>query len=87
MISLDDGVRKLIIECGLAAVNNGLYLEAESIRNTLPCLTENEHARNIIDITMLIGMNNLYLAQEKLQGNLSHEAEILRQLIHHINHQ
>ncbi|MBX7020140.1 DUF1039 domain-containing protein, partial [Providencia rettgeri] len=52
---LDFSMRQLIIESGLAAVNNGLYIQAEAIRHVLPYLTENESACNIIDATILIG--------------------------------
>ncbi|APC09812.1 MULTISPECIES: EscG/YscG/SsaH family type III secretion system needle protein co-chaperone [Providencia] len=81
---LDFSMRQLIIESGLAAVNNGLYIQAEAIRHVLPYLTENESACNIIDATILIGMNNLYLAEEKLQSDKSPEAELLKQFIEYI---
>lgn len=73
---------QLIVETGLAAVNHGLPQQAESVRLALPHLTDNHHARLIIEASLLIGQGYPHTAQCLLQTNHSSEAQLLRRLIH-----
>lgn len=81
MMRLDTETRQLIVEAGLAAVNNGLFPQTEAIRNVLPLLTENKQAGNIVNAVMLVGLCNVQEARHVLCGDRSEEATLLRQLI------
>jgi type III secretion system SsaH family protein len=78
---LDAETRRVLVEAGLAAVNNGLYPQAEAIRHALPQLTENDQARNIINAVMLIGLCDPQAAVRTLQGDCSEAAMLLRKLM------
>ncbi|CAI1197435.1 EscG/YscG/SsaH family type III secretion system needle protein co-chaperone [Serratia quinivorans] len=81
MMRLDTETRQLIVEAGLAAVNNGLFPQTEAIRIALPLLTENQQAGNIVNAVMLIGLCNAPEAKRVLRGDRSEEATLLSQLI------
>ncbi|NMP26474.1 EscG/YscG/SsaH family type III secretion system needle protein co-chaperone [Rahnella sp. SAP-1] len=81
MISLDASLRRLIVETGLVAVNHGFITQTQTILAALPHLSDNLQARTIIEATMLIGLGNNNAASVLLQGNVSSEAQLLRQLI------
>lgn len=81
MIRLDTETRQLIVEAGLAAVNNGLFPQTETIRIALPQLTENQQAGNIVNVVMLIGLCDAPEARRVLGEDRSEEATLLRQLI------
>ncbi|OHX19166.1 EscG/YscG/SsaH family type III secretion system needle protein co-chaperone [Chromobacterium sphagni] len=72
---------RLVVETGLAAVNHGLYDEADAIRLAMPHLTENAHARKIVEATLLLGMGHAEAASSLLRGDSSEEAGMLRRLI------
>ncbi|AUH50665.1 EscG/YscG/SsaH family type III secretion system needle protein co-chaperone [Chromobacterium sp. ATCC 53434] len=85
MKSLETNICKLVVETGLAAVNHGLYDEADSIRLAMPHLTENPHAQKIVEATLLLGMGHARAASSLLHGDRSEEAEMLRSLIKRID--
>lgn len=81
MMRLDTETRRLIVEAGLAAVNNGLFPQAEAIRSALPLLTENQQAGNLVNAVMLVGLCDAPEARRVLSEDRSQEATLLRQLI------
>lgn len=81
MIINDASLRRLVVEAGLAAVNNNLYGPAETILKTLPLLTDNLHARTILAATFHIGLNDMKSAYDKLCSDHSPEGDLLRELI------
>lgn len=81
MTGLSREVRRLVAEAGLAAVNHGLYREAESIRLALPWLVEDDSARRILDASLLLGLGQTEAAMRRLDGDTSTEAGVLRRLL------
>ncbi|MDM5065368.1 EscG/YscG/SsaH family type III secretion system needle protein co-chaperone [Aeromonas salmonicida] len=80
-LRLDDDTRRLVVEAGLAAVNNGLYPQAEAIRHALPLLSDNAQARAIVHAVMLIGLHDPDGAARVLHGDRSDAARLLHTLI------
>ena len=72
---------RLIAEAGLAAVNHGLYREAESIRAALPWLVGDSGVRRILEASLLVGLGQPEAAMALLEGATSAEAAVLRRLV------
>lgn len=81
MIFLEHSLRQLIVETGLTAVNHGLYLQAQVIREALPYLIENRQAHCIVEATLCIGLGENSSALSLLQNDSSKEADVLRKLL------
>jgi type III secretion system SsaH family protein len=81
MKPLAQGARRLIVECGLAAVNHGLTHHAWTIHAALPELVTDPAARRLLEAMMMIGLGRDGSAARLLEGTPGPEGALLRQLI------
>lgn len=75
------GIRRLIVEAGLAAVNHGLYREAWAIHAALPTLIPDAHDRRAIEAVMLIGLGRIGSAARLLEHAPAQHASLLASLL------
>ncbi|MCX8565614.1 MAG: type III secretion system protein, SsaH family [Glomeribacter sp. 1016415] len=81
MRQLDQDVRRLMVELGLAAVNHGLLDDAQMIHAALIDLVADPSQRQVLAATMLIGLGQPQAALQLLAQQTQAEAELLRQLL------
>lgn len=82
MIIPDRHIRQLLVESGLAALNNNLQVQAESVLQAIPLLTNDHHARTILEAVFYVGLNDISSAHEKLKTDNTPEGDLLRKLLH-----
>jgi len=80
MKALDETLRRLVVEAGLVAVNHGLRPQALAIRDALGDLVAQPELLRLIDAAMLIGLGASDSAEQRLVGDASPEAQLLRRL-------
>lgn len=80
-LQLDSQVRQLIVEAGLAAANHGMRNHVFTIEAALSELVACEHARRIINATMLIGVGDTGAAEQLLLDDASPQAQLLQALL------
>lgn len=78
---LESDICRLLCECGLAAANHGLALQAETIRAALAHLVCAPADRRILEATLLIGLEQTHEAMKLLSNDISPSACTLRRLI------
>ncbi|WP_082722434.1 EscG/YscG/SsaH family type III secretion system needle protein co-chaperone [Burkholderia mayonis] len=81
MTALAQDVRRLLVECGLAAVNHGLARHAWAIYDALPALIADPADRRLVEATMLIGLGRDGSAARLLASTPGPEAALLRGLL------
>ncbi|WP_082728269.1 EscG/YscG/SsaH family type III secretion system needle protein co-chaperone [Burkholderia mayonis] len=81
MTALAQDVRRLLVECGLAAVNHGLARHAWAIYDALPALVADPADRRLVEATMLIGLGRDGSAARLLASMPGPEAALLRGLL------
>ncbi|MDN7673338.1 EscG/YscG/SsaH family type III secretion system needle protein co-chaperone [Burkholderia oklahomensis] len=81
MTALARDVRRLLVECGLAAVNHGLARHAWAIYDALPALVADPADRRLVEATMLIGLGRDGPAARLLASMPGPEAALLRGLL------
>ncbi|MEX3956750.1 EscG/YscG/SsaH family type III secretion system needle protein co-chaperone [Trinickia sp. EG282A] len=78
---IERDIRRLVAEAGLAAVNHGLFAEAQAIRAALVDLVPAPDLRRLLEATILIGLGELEEAARLLENDASVEADTLRMLL------
>ncbi|CAI8807649.1 EscG/YscG/SsaH family type III secretion system needle protein co-chaperone [Pseudomonas zeae] len=78
---LESDICRLLCECGLAAANHSLIVQAQTILTALPHLVSAPADRRILEATLLIGLEQQHEALKVLNNDESTEASTLRQLI------
>lgn len=81
MNTLDQDIRRLLVECAFVAVNHSLFDDAEILMNALPWLTDNVEARENSRALILLGLGRPREALSCLVGRSNQEAQSLRDLI------
>ncbi|PTB18605.1 EscG/YscG/SsaH family type III secretion system needle protein co-chaperone [Trinickia symbiotica] len=78
---MESDIRRLVVQAGLAAVNHGLFAEAQAIRAALVDLVPAPDLRRLLEATILIGLGELEEAAHLLENDASAEAGTLRLLL------
>jgi type III secretion system SsaH family protein len=78
---MENHIRRLVVEAGLAAVNHGLLPEARAIHAALVDLVPAAEPRRLLEATMLIGLGEQEDAERLLENDTSVEADTLRMLL------
>ncbi|RKT98759.1 EscG/YscG/SsaH family type III secretion system needle protein co-chaperone [Burkholderia sp. Nafp2/4-1b] len=81
MTTLAADVRRLLVECGLAAANHNLVQHAWDIYEALPTLLSAPGDRRLVEAAMLIGLGRDGQAARLLASTPGSEAALLRSLI------
>ncbi|WP_063889467.1 MULTISPECIES: EscG/YscG/SsaH family type III secretion system needle protein co-chaperone [Burkholderia] len=81
MTALSQDARRLLVECGLAAVNHGLARHAWAIYDALPALVAATGDRRLVEATMLIGLGRDGCAARLLASMPGPDAALLRGLL------
>ncbi|MCC7005731.1 MAG: EscG/YscG/SsaH family type III secretion system needle protein co-chaperone [Ottowia sp.] len=79
--NLDADCRRLIVQAGLAAVNHGLYQDAEAILNALPLLVSDTLDCALLRACLLFGLNRVEEAMTYLDSLHNEQADALKAML------